>query len=484
MLKTSLKYIDLFIPNQLKENKDELVKTRYLIVLIGFSVFSVLFSFCLKSLGLLDNVFNHAIGVAYSIVPFVLLWATKKLKVVVHVFAIMALLNLNLTLVASGGLLSSALGWFSIFPILMLIMLGFKDALAWTFIMLVNLVVAFIFYNNQLPSDISISEYYFNHTLIVILSCFFVYLFWNSQKGLINKLKKQQLILEAKNELLESQTKELNKTRLALTNTNNTLAIKNDQLNISQMDLIESNQALQRYAHTVSHDLKEPLRSMNSFTQLLHRHYQKKDLIDERGQEYFDFILSSTSNMNKLIHDLLLFSKSSFKKKNFNLIDLNRILLTVKQNLNNQIHLVDVEIICSNLPTIYGMEIPMSQLFQNIISNAIKFKKPNTKSIIKISHEENETEWIISIKDNGIGIHENDSSKIFQEFHKIHHKTEFEGQGIGLSTCQKIIKQHEGHIWLESELGVGTTFYFSLPKSIEGNSVSKINGELIQFNPN
>lgn len=480
MLKEKLKNIDFFIPEELKTNNDEWIKSRYLIVLSFSSALLIIFSLLLRNLGFLDSNFNFLFGISYVVLPFIVLWISRKLKPAFQLFALLTLINLNLTISNTGGILSSTVGWLSIYPILTLIMLGFKDALAWTIIVILNLVTIYLFSDLSMTSILSMEEYFFNHGLMILFSVFFVYLFWNSQKILVAKLKNQRLTLETKNQLLEAQTNELQEARLALTNSNKTLEIQNNQLNQSQIDLIESNQSLQRYAHTVSHDLKEPLRSMSSFAQLLHRHYKKSDLVDEKAQEYFDFVLSSTFNMNELISESLEFSKSSFKKKNFKPIDLNKTIQVVKQNLSNQINEAQVEIINGELPKdIYGMEIPIAQLFQNIISNAIKFRKPHTKPVIEVFHNEKKTEWIISIKDNGIGIKEHDSANIFQEFHKLHQETDFEGQGIGLTTCQKIIKQHDGNIWLESEYGKGTTFYFSLPKI--QNTVNNVDAQFCTF---
>jgi len=229
---------------------------------------------------------------------------------------------------------------------------------------------------------------------------------------------------------------------------------------IAQDKLKESNEELERFAYVSSHDLQEPLRMVTSFTQLLERRY--KGRLDNDADDYIGFIVDGAKRMKLLIDDLLTFSRLNTKPRENELVNLETALDTVLLNLKVSIEEKNVQITHDPLPTLYGDFSRKVQVFQNLISNAIKF---NDKKITKIhiSAKKEGNEWIFSVSDNGIGMDPKHLDRIFTIFQRLHTREKYEGTGIGLAIIQKIIQQQGGRIWVESEPGKGSTFYFTIP---------------------
>ena len=226
---------------------------------------------------------------------------------------------------------------------------------------------------------------------------------------------------------------------------------------------IDSNLQLENFAHIASHDLKEPLRSIGNFSQLLNKRLENR--LDETEQEFFNFILTGVRNMNQLIEDLLIYSSVNNQETPTKELNLNDVLFVVSRNLHKAIEDNDVELNINEMPeSFYGSDTKMKQLFQNLIANAIKFKKKDVKPKIEVSCTDNGEFWQFKVQDNGIGIKEEFKEKIFKIFKKLHAKTEYQGTGIGLAVCKTIVDQHQGHIWIDSEFGVGTSFNFTMLK--------------------
>ncbi len=239
---------------------------------------------------------------------------------------------------------------------------------------------------------------------------------------------------------------------------------------------IASNNELESFAYVASHDMKQPIRSIKSFSQLLERKLKKENLLDQTKSEYLDFIINGISDMEKLVSDLLDHSKvNSMDDLHFKKASLEDVVLRVKFNLTSQLIENKSEIIYSNLPTLFIEQTRIQQLFQNIISNAVKFRKKNENCTVEIIAKELKEHWQISIQDNGIGIEKEYFDEIFQIFRKLHGRAEYAGSGIGLATCKKIVEQHGGRIWVESTLDVGTTFHFTLLKNIQQKNMLKTN---------
>ncbi len=234
-----------------------------------------------------------------------------------------------------------------------------------------------------------------------------------------------------------------------------------DNLIKKTKELERSNDDLQRFASVSSHDLKEPLRKIQTFADLLADTY--KDSANEETKSYTNRILISCARMERAIDDLLLYSKVDAKKETFVKVDLKKLIKEIIDDYEVTIKQKDAKIVVEDLPEIFAAPSEMRQLFQNLISNALKFNKPNIPSIIRISSKLEENKNKISIKDNGIGFDEKYTAKIFEVFQRLHSKDQYEGSGIGLSICKKIVEKHQGKITVESKPNEGATFSISLP---------------------
>ncbi len=234
-------------------------------------------------------------------------------------------------------------------------------------------------------------------------------------------------------------------------------------------ELKRSNIDLQQFAYATSHDLQEPLRVIGGFIKLLAKRY--KDKLDAKAEEFINLTLEGINRMDILIKDLLAYSQIGTKGKTFRVTDCTMVLENALANLKTAIEENDAKITYDNLPFVMADATQIGSLFQNLISNAIKFKS-NQKPHIHISSRKIDGEWLFSVKDNGIGIDHRDAERIFVIFQRLHTTSEYPGTGIGLAICKRIVERHGGKIWVESEKGRGSTFYFTLPfveiKSVKG----------------
>ncbi len=225
-------------------------------------------------------------------------------------------------------------------------------------------------------------------------------------------------------------------------------------------ELKRSNTDLEQFAYLASHDLQEPVRMINSYSKLLIKKHS--DILDENAKQYFDFINESSGRMQNLIRDLLNYSRVINSKRNIFQIDLNEIVSEVLYNLKLSIEESGANISYTGFPKIFGDRVQLSVLFQNLISNAIKYRSTNSPEIF-LDVKKESGKYIFSITDNGIGIDEMFFEKIFKMFQRLHDRSEYEGTGIGLALCKRIVENHSGKIWVKSEPGKGSTFYFTLP---------------------
>lgn len=224
--------------------------------------------------------------------------------------------------------------------------------------------------------------------------------------------------------------------------------------------LKSSNQELEKFAYVASHDLQEPLRMVSSFTQLLEKQY--KDKLDNEANEYINFIVNGAKRMQELINDLLAYSRVTNKAYIFEKVDLEKVLDDAIFNQEINIEKNQAIITREPLPEIIGDYSQMVQVFQNLLGNALKYRGKRIPRI-NFSALKNVGNWLISVQDNGIGIEPENFDEIFKMFRRLHTIDEYNGTGIGLSICKKIIERHGGKIWVESKLGKGSTFYFTIP---------------------
>ncbi|WP_414468321.1 PAS domain-containing sensor histidine kinase [Methanobacterium sp. ACI-7] len=231
------------------------------------------------------------------------------------------------------------------------------------------------------------------------------------------------------------------------------------------MELERSNEELEKFAYVASHDLQEPLRMIVSYLQLFERRY--KDKIDEKGQKYMFYAVDGAKRMQGLINDLLTYSRVTTHAEEFKEVNFEEILNETLMNLEYSIKKSNATITNDPLPNINADAGQMGQLFQNLIANAIKFRKKDEAPKVHISSQKKDNEYIFSVSDNGIGIDEKYGDRIFELFQRLQKRSEYEGTGLGLAISKKIVERHNGKIWFKSEENIGTTFYFSIPVNLK-----------------
>jgi light-regulated signal transduction histidine kinase (bacteriophytochrome) len=244
-----------------------------------------------------------------------------------------------------------------------------------------------------------------------------------------------------------------------------------DAIRAYAADLERSNRDLQQFAYVASHDIQEPLRKMQIFSDLLNRRY--RDDLDERGREYLERVQDAAGRMQQLLNDLLAFSRLTTRARPFNRVDLNVVIQEVLADLDMQIEQRDAEVQVEPLPSIDADSSQMRQLFGNLVGNAIKFQQEGQAPLIKIyskdgrasgdSDDRQKKVCQVHVQDNGIGFDVKYLDRIFLPFERLHGRDEYEGMGMGLTICRRIVEHHNGTITAHSEPGKGSTFIVTLP---------------------
>ncbi|WP_299885991.1 YfiR/HmsC family protein [uncultured Lacinutrix sp.] len=294
-------------------------------------------------------------------------------------------------------------------------------------------------------------------------------------------IKNNAKALEAKNEKISMQNKinylliglftlSLIGAYLLYRNINNkkkiaqTLKEKNAAITKQSFELEAKNNELEQFAYIASHDLKEPLITISSLIDILVEDYGTK--FDEDGRMSLNFVKDSSDRMKRLIDAILAYSRLG-KTKEYGTVNCNTVIDTLKDDLQNVITRTNSKVQVTNLPTIKGAELEIRLLFQNLISNGIKFTKPDIDPLIEVDAKKVNIKdieyWQFTVRDNGIGIPKKHQERIFSIFQRLHSREEYEGTGIGLAHCKKIVESHGGKIWLDSEEHIGTTFFFTIP---------------------
>jgi PAS domain S-box-containing protein len=258
----------------------------------------------------------------------------------------------------------------------------------------------------------------------------------------------QHLVIEANNDITERTRTE-------------------EALRRQSEELARSNRDLEQFAYAASHDLQEPLRAVSGCTQLLKARYEGK--IDARADEFIHHAVDGARRMQNLIDDLLAFSRVGTRGVQFQAVECGKAVDNALKNLSVTIQEKQAVVEPVDLPLVFGDLSQLSLLFQNLIGNAMKFitgKAPH----IRINARREGNEWVISVSDNGIGIEPQYFERIFVIFQRLHTRTEYPGTGMGLALCKRIVERHGGRIWVESTLGQGATFSFTLPSPDAGNS--------------
>jgi signal transduction histidine kinase len=351
---------------------------------------------------------------------------------------------------ASGGLFSDNCYWLVCIPILALLFSDKKSGNFWLVICL-GFICALYFFEIYPKEYLGIllykpAYYLIGYFFLYIIVYALTYIFKSEQYYVVKSLVEQ-------NELLAQQHIEIEQVNKVMLETQHKLKLTNAEL--------------EQFAYVASHDLKEPLRMITMYTQMIKR--KLKSNLDTETEEFMFFVTDGTKRMQNLLDDLLDYSRLG-KKNNTTVIDLNDVMLVVKQNLKIVIANNEAEINHDTLPKINGIFSEIVQLFQNLINNSIKFKQTDIQPIIKVAIKSIEGDFFtIMIKDNGIGMEQSMTPRIFNLFERLHSRDQYEGTGIGLATCKKVMEHLGGDIYVESELGEGSIFYLKFPNSILSN---------------
>jgi signal transduction histidine kinase len=251
-----------------------------------------------------------------------------------------------------------------------------------------------------------------------------------------------------------------NKMTRNLKKTHDSLEMEIRERKHTEQELLRSNAELQQFAYVASHDLQEPLRNVANCVQILKEDYRNK--LDADADQLIHYAVDSVVRMKALINDLLLFSRVGTRSQQFEETNCEEVLEETLTSMRSSIAKTGAVITHDPLPTISADGTQLLQVFQNLIANAMKFRRDEPPKV-HISAVKNGSEWVFSIKDNGIGIDSRHFERILVIFQRLHNRTEYEGSGMGLAIVKKIVERHQGKVWVESEVGVGSTFYFSIP---------------------
>jgi light-regulated signal transduction histidine kinase (bacteriophytochrome) len=241
-----------------------------------------------------------------------------------------------------------------------------------------------------------------------------------------------------------------------------------DRLAGRASELEAANERLDRFAYVAAHDLQEPLRTIGSYAQLLNKTF--KDQLGEDGTEFLGYIDAGVARMHVLLRDLLSYSRVDIKPPHFKDVDCAEIVNDVLQDLGAAVADSGASVRVASLPSVRGDDTQIAQVFRNLIGNALKFvgKAPPEIDIRAARDGRNGSEWIFEVKDNGIGIAQDDLERIFLLFKRLHREDEYPGTGLGLAITRKIVERHGGRIWVASTLGEGSSFFFALPAATGG----------------
>lgn len=289
-------------------------------------------------------------------------------------------------------------------------------------------------------------------SLVVIWIC--VTLVFIAKNSFLNLERINRQLLESSEALLE-KVKELDLRQEELY----LQGLKLENLN---SDLLVKNRELERFTSITSHDLQEPLRTIGNMTQLISKRYYMH--FDDQGKKILDYVSSATFRMTSMIKGLLEFSRIGHNRMPQEIVDCHQLVSTILLDLDASIKAANVTSTIKNLPVIKGNPIELRLLFQNLISNSIKFRKPGVPTLVEVSAEEHPTYFQFCVRDNGIGIDPEDYDKIFYIFQRLHPADMYEGTGLGLAYCRKIVEFHGGKIWVVSEKDAGCSIFFTLNK--------------------
>jgi len=278
------------------------------------------------------------------------------------------------------------------------------------------------------------------------------------RKAVEQELERYRIHLE---ERVRERTSELEELNRVLQHNISELESAEERARKYAAELERSNRELEQFAYIASHDLKEPLLTIATDLKLFERRY--KDKLDAEGMELLADAFDGALRMQRLISELLAYSRVGTSSKPFGHTDFGKALATALENLRIHMERAGAQVAHEHLPALLADQVQVVQLFQNLIGNAVKFRRPEEPPRVLVSAAKRAGEWLFSVADNGIGIPEGEREKIFEIFGRAH-KKEYPGTGIGLAVCKKIVERHGGRIWAESQAGKGSIFYFTIPE--------------------
>lgn len=445
------KISNYFIPDNIGEAKVDSWKAVCFVNIVLFILFVTILSYSLCTIFSVPSEFNHFTLIALSSAALLIFKLTDSFTLACNIIAAILFFLFAKDILIHGKLYSFGNAYLAAIPFLIYIFTKNWMGHIWT-----GVICTYIFWLYKLEKDDPISTAVLTENFdpdfqIIVVNLFFVFLLGlafivsKSQGIIINELNEKKIILENQKETLEHQKEKL------------------EQL---KAELIRSNQELEIYAQAASHDLKQPIRTINSFGKLLEK--EMNGSLTTRAKEYLGFIIDGSLDMNDMVSEMLNYSKiNSWKNIKFEVINPREIISDLQLKLKAQIDAKNAKIIIHELPEkILGQRTKISQLFQNLISNAIKFQQKDQPLIIEISGIEKQNHWHFLVQDNGIGIDELYHEKIFELFSKLHSKNTYSGSGIGLATCKKIAQMHQGDIWVNSVAEGGASFQFTISKNL------------------
>ncbi len=443
------KYDEKFIEDSLKTSPLDIRKARVLVFIHLFIIF-IAIGFAISN-AQYPGVGGPAIPIGIA-VGILLLFVFKRygnFMVSGNLMAMILFLVFLDAVFSSGGLYSDNLLWMMASPLIALLFADARSGIVWLGVLICVTTYLYVidfqspgFYKSQ-TENLDGLYYLITYCGLFIMLIGIVLIFATGQSMIIRALDEKQKELIKQKAELSRQTQALLEAEEKLT------AI---------------NKELEQFAYSASHDLKEPLRMIGSYVTLIKRRLGPD--IDANTQEYMGFITGGVSRMEKMLNDLLQYSRLGRSSEQLKDYDLNDTLQVVMQNLMTSMERTDTAIYANNLPILRSSSVEMVQLFQNLISNSIKFRKPNSAPVIGITYHDENDHHRFMFMDNGIGIPEKSRQSVFNIFERLHSIQDYEGSGIGLATCKKIVNNLGGTIWVEPEKEDGTTFIFTIPKAI------------------
>ncbi len=438
---TENKFIDFFIRDTTILSFEEKYKVR---TILWMSLITIAFSLVM----IICQVFGYFEGenalelLAFCLTVFVLMKFQRNLDFAFYFFLLGGAVILIMNIIDTGLIYSYNQKWFIVF----LLFVSFAlPKITYHFLLF---TIAFQFYayfksETNLNFTASKEEYLLENIAFLIIGSVSITIFRRIH------LKQNSRIDEQKNKLLSQQT--------VLIKNNNLLKQKSSALR-------ESNQELERFAHIASHDLKTPLINMISFSNLLEK--ELEGYPNEQAHRYLKFIKDGSNKLNTLIKDVLEYSKVSSQDANVEDVDLNQLIDFIQDSISEYIKSRNGKIIVKEtLPIIKVYKTKMYFLFKSLIENGLKYNESEIP-LIEISHKINSNQVVIEVKDNGIGIPNKYKDRIFEMFSRLHNNSQYEGSGIGLAMCKKIVDGLSGNISLESQIGKGTSYYIALDKKL------------------